>query len=438
MLEVPRDTRPSGHRRCAGRPVPVRLRVREPCPAGQRGRADRQRVRCASPKPATVRLWLNGTDTPKAARTWLTAEFAKANPGSTLKIEQQQWEGLVERLTTSLSSASETPDVVEVGNTQAPTFTAAGAFTDVTDSLDDLGGDDLLPGFVEAGTVEGRTYAVPYYAGSKFVFYRKDLFQKAGVAVPTTLEELVQAADTLKKADPRPAFSGFWFPGQDWRNGLSLVWANGGAVADAEGSSWQPKLSSPESLAGLQQAQALFQTSGAGKDANETDPQVPFCAGQAAMLSAPGWLRGVLMDKATGCPELMAKVGAFALPGKDGGAAPVLLGGSDLAIAAKSPNQELARNLVDLMLGEQYQTLLGKAGLTPGLLSLSGLLGEDEFAQAAVGASENARLTPAAAGWATVEGSRTMEDLFVGLAKGGDPAELAGKADAAIGTALSR
>ena len=32
-------------------------------------------------------------------------------------------------LTTALSSEAETPDVVEVGNTQAPTFTDAGAFT---------------------------------------------------------------------------------------------------------------------------------------------------------------------------------------------------------------------------------------------------------------------------------------------------------------------
>ena len=39
----------------------------------------------------------------------------------------------MEKLTTSLSSDSETPDVVEVGNTQAPTFTSAGAFSDMTD-----------------------------------------------------------------------------------------------------------------------------------------------------------------------------------------------------------------------------------------------------------------------------------------------------------------
>ncbi|WP_205857460.1 extracellular solute-binding protein, partial [Phytoactinopolyspora endophytica] len=122
----------------------------------------------AAPEAAEIRLWLNGGDTPDSMRDWLIEEFEQQNPGSTLVIEEQQWEGLVDRLTTSLGSASETPDVVEIGNTQAPTFTTVGAFSDLTDLLPDLGGDDLLPGFVEAGSVDDRTYAVPLYAGSKY------------------------------------------------------------------------------------------------------------------------------------------------------------------------------------------------------------------------------------------------------------------------------
>ena len=135
----------------------------------------------SAPKAADIRVWLNGTDTPDEARQWLKKTFEEQNPGSTLTIEQQEWDGLVEKLTTALSSESETPDVVEIGNTQAPTFTSAGAFSDLTDQLDSLGGDDLLQGFVDGATVDGKTYAVPYYAGSKYIFYRTDLFEKAGL-----------------------------------------------------------------------------------------------------------------------------------------------------------------------------------------------------------------------------------------------------------------
>jgi N,N'-diacetylchitobiose transport system substrate-binding protein len=383
---------------------------------------------------ADIRVWLNGTDTPQEARDWLKATFEEQNPGSTLTIEEQQWEGLVEKLTTSLSSDSETPDVVEVGNTQAPTFTTAGAFSDVTSELADWGGDDLLPGFVDGATVDGKTFAVPYYAGSKYIFYRKDLFQKAGIEVPTTMDEFVQAAADLKAANPKPAnFSGFWLPGQDWRNGAAFIWNAGGDLAvDADGS-WQGSLSSAESLAGLETVQELFlQASGAAKDGNEADPWTPFCAGEIGMMSTPGWVRGLIEDPEAGCPDMMKNVGVFALPGNDGAPAPVLLGGSDIAISAKSANQELAKKAVALMLSDDYQTILGTAGLTPAKVSLSGLLGDDEFGQAAVAAASNAKLTPAAAGWASVEGSRVLEDLFVDIANGGDVADLAAAADESI------
>ena len=68
-------------------------------------------------------------------------------------------------------------------------------------------------------------------------------------------------------------------------------------------------------------------------------------------------------------------------------------------------------------------------GLTPAKASLSTMLGDDEFAQATIAAASNAKLTPAAAGWASVEGARILEDLFVGIASGGDVAELAAAAD---------
>jgi len=386
------------------------------------------------PDTADIRVWINGPDTPQAARDWLKTEFEDANPGSTLTIEEQEWEGLVERLTTALSSDDETPDVVEVGNTQSSTFTTAGAFSDLSDEVGDLGGDDLLQGFVEAGSYDGSTYAVPYYAGSKYVFYRKDLFEKSGLEVPTTLDEFVDAAITLKEDNPDPAnFSGFWFPGQDWRNGVSFVWDAGGDLAVEEGDEWQGTLSSPESVAGLETVKTLMdQASGAAKDGNEADAQVPFCNNEIGMMSVPGWMTGLIDNADTGCPDMMKNVGVFPLPGSDGSPAPVLLGGSNIAVSANSPNQDLAKDAVALMLSDEFQTILAENGLTPAKTSLAPLLGEDEFAQATIAAATDARLTPPAAKWASVEGARILEDLFVAIANGGDLAELAAEADEAI------
>lgn len=391
------------------------------------------------PTEADLVVWLNGADTPQEARDWLKKTFEDQNPGSTLTIEQQEWDGLVERLTTALTSSDQTPDVVEIGNTQAPTFTTVGAFSDLTDRLDDLGGDDLLPGFVDGATVDGKTYAVPYYAGSTYVFYRKDLFAEAGIeAVPTTMDEFIETAIKLKDAHAEKDFSGYWLPGQDWRDGAAFLWDAGGEFAVPDGDGWKGALSEPESLAGLETVQKVFtQASGAPADANESDPVTPFCAGKIGMMSRPGWVHGMLTDPKEGCPKLAKQIGVFALPGSDGEPAPVLLGGSDIAISAKSPNQDLSAEVVELMLSEEYQSILAGAGLTPAKESLADKLGDDEFAQATIEAAANAKLTPAAASWATVEGKRILEDLFSQIAQGGDVAQLAAAADEQIAAELN-
>ncbi|MFC6715964.1 ABC transporter substrate-binding protein, partial [Branchiibius cervicis] len=47
-----------------------------------------------------------------------------------------------------------------------------------------------------------------------------------------------KAAVTLKqKQAGNSKYSGFWVPGQDWRNGISWLFANGGDIATQEGAS---------------------------------------------------------------------------------------------------------------------------------------------------------------------------------------------------------
>ena len=204
---------------------------------------------------------------------------------------------------------------------------------------------------------------MPYYAGSKYIFYRKDLFKKAGLEVPTTMDEFVDAAIALKQANPKPAnFSGFWFPGQDWRNGAAFVWDAGGDLATEADGELGGSLASPESVAGLETAQKLFiEASGAPKDGNEADPWTPFCAGEVGMMSTPGWVKGLLEDPETGCPDTYAKeVGVFALPGSGrlarSGAARWL--GHRDRVEVGQPG--LAQEAVALMLSEDYQTIMAE------------------------------------------------------------------------------
>ena len=281
-----------------------------------------------------VRLWLNGEDVPDDVVAFLEEEFESTHEGVDLQFERQQWDGIVERLTTALSS-DDSPDVVELGNTQAQGFEAAGALVDLTDERDRLGGDDLLQSLVESGTYDGRFYGVPYYAGARIVVYRTDLFEAAGLEIPTTIEEFVAAGIALKAANAAtPNFSGIYFPGRNWHATLSFIWDAGGDIAVQEGEEWVGMLATDESVAGLTTVQRIMtEANAAPADSDDANDFIAFCNGEVGMLLGPGWKSGQI---AAECPEMEANIGVFALPGSTPGeTAPVFLGGSNLSMQAK-------------------------------------------------------------------------------------------------------
>jgi N,N'-diacetylchitobiose transport system substrate-binding protein len=245
----------------------------------------------------------------------------------------------------------------------------------------------------------------------------------------------------LKQANAATkGFSGIYFPGKYWYAALPFVWDNGGDIAVKDGGSWKGKLSSPESVAGLQTVKTIIDTaSAAPKDADESKDYVAFCQNQVGMLMGPGWKVGQILDPKDGCPAMKGKIGAFALPGKTpGSTAPAFLGGSNLAISAKSKQPTLAYDLLKIMASDGYQKKFAALGLLPAKKSLLGDVAGDEAAKAQATAAQNTRFVPASENWAGVEASTVMPDLLVAIAQGGDVAAEAKKADTAIEAALNR
>jgi N,N'-diacetylchitobiose transport system substrate-binding protein len=373
---------------------------------------------------AEIRVWLVGADTPQDARDYLKETFEEENPGSTLTIEEQSWDGLVDKLTTSLSS-SDSPDIVEFGNTQAAAFTSVGALLDISDLYEDLGGDDLLPGFVEAGSFDGAFYAPPLYSGARVVFADPALVSEA----PATLDDYVAKAKELAAANPGK--SGIYFAGQDWYNALPFIWENGGEIAVQDGEEWDAQLSSPESVKGLMQVQDLMTTASlAPKDGDNAEPWTPYCEGSSIQFSAPNWALGLASECETENPPAAPFV--YALPGMDGGAAQVFAGGSNIGISAKSANPDLAKSALEIILSDEFQTIYGENGLIPAKKSLASTLGDTPEAQAFTAAAADAKLTPASPNWAEVEAARILEDFFVKIAQGGDVQALADEVDTKI------
>jgi N,N'-diacetylchitobiose transport system substrate-binding protein len=382
---------------------------------------------------ATLRVWLNGPDTPDEMIDMAKETFAEQYPNVTVEVERQEWDGLVNRLTNVLPT-DDSPDIVEMGNTQAQAFEAAGALVDLSSVKDDLGGDDLVDSLVEAGTYGDEFYGVPYYGGARIVVYRKDLFEKSGLSVPTTMEEFVAAGKKLKadNADV-PNFSGIYFPGRNWQATLSFIWDAGGDIAVNEGGEWVGELSSDNSIKGLSTVQDIMRNANAAPaDSDDAEDYLAFCNGEVGMLMGPGWKMGQITGD-DGCPgKYDAVLGAFPLPGSEGGVAPSFLGGSNLGISAKSENPGLALQFLEVLTAQQYQTEFAKIGLIPVRKSLLGQVQGDEAAQAQAKAAEVTRFVPSSENWAEVESGTVLHDMGAAIAGGADVTDEATRANDAV------
>jgi N,N'-diacetylchitobiose transport system substrate-binding protein len=304
-----------------------------------------------------------------------------------------------------------------------------------------LGGDKLLQSFVDVGAVDGKNYTLPYYFGSRYMFYRKDLWTAAGLTEPP--KTLSEFSEDVKKLTTDTQ-SGFAIGGQDWRNGISWVFANGGELATVEGTTWTSTLSDPNTIKGLTMWQDVYRNA---SKLPSTERDVSYwdflndgtdgAAPAAATIMAPGWARWSIGDMTTNdageeVRDGMAdesKFDIFALPGVDGGIAPVFAGGSNIGISATSQHPELAKGLLRIIFSSEYQQMLGENGLGPANSDFMSSLGDDKFAQTMIETAENSKLTPAAPGWAAIEGAFVYEELFQKIADGGDVAALAKEYD---------
>src|SRR6476646_3074543 len=110
-----------------------------------------------------------------------TAAFQKQHPGVGVKVQYQTWGTHLGKFDATLAGGN-TPDVIEMGNTEMTKYMAAGAFQDISASRSTFDNSNTwLEGLAASGRYNGKLLGVPYYAGSRVVTYRSDLFRQAGI-----------------------------------------------------------------------------------------------------------------------------------------------------------------------------------------------------------------------------------------------------------------
>src|SRR5438128_10309962 len=368
----------------------------------------------------TLTVWLMNGSAPQSVVDGVNADFKAKYPNVTVNVEIQQWGEIGTKLDTAFAGGSP-PDVIELGNTLVAKYAAAGALEDISgkkSSFDNSG--TWLQSLTDSCSVSGKLYCVPYYAGSRAIIYRKDFFDAAGVQPPDSLDGLLTVGKKLMTAHSSdPNFSALYYPGKYWYAALPFVWDFGGNIATQSGSKWTGALNSSSSQQGLTTlSNIVSQLSRADKSGDEAKQDAAFAQGHIAMIIANGWEVGVITDPKAGDPTLKDKLGAFAIPSHNAGqTAPVFLGGSDLAVAAKSKLQDVANAWVQTFTDQknmaQMATVGGVIPNNTSQLNLASGLNSVFF-----NAAKNSRFVPNSQNWANVENANVLPDMLVKIFTG--------------------
>ncbi|HEY2073709.1 MAG TPA: extracellular solute-binding protein, partial [Gaiellaceae bacterium] len=180
-------------------------------------------------------------------------QFQSDHPGWTVDVQYQNWGDHLQKFDATLAGGN-TPDVIELGNTEMTKYMAAGAFADISQYKSIFANSgNWLQGLAKSGMYGGKLYGVPYYAGSRVVTYRTDAFSKAGIkSAPTSLAQFNADAAKLAKANKSTqGFSPVYIAGTDWYFAMSFVYDFGGTIAYTHAHKWVGGLDSKQSIAGL-------------------------------------------------------------------------------------------------------------------------------------------------------------------------------------------
>ncbi|MEH2155381.1 ABC transporter substrate-binding protein [Nostoc sp.] len=176
----------------------------------------------------------------------LSHNFEQANPNIQLRWVVLEENVLRQRTTTDVASQGGQFDVLTIGSYETPIW----ARRDWLKPLDlpaSYDVNDLIKPIREGLSNNGKLYAVPFYGESSMLYYRKDLFGKAGITVPEqpTYPQIREWAS--KVHDPAHGVYGVCLRGKPgWGENMgfvsTLVNTFGGQWFDMK---WQPTINTP-------------------------------------------------------------------------------------------------------------------------------------------------------------------------------------------------
>ena len=147
----------------------------------------------------TVQYWYH-FDNPEQTKIMdsLVADFHARNPGITINAQNIPWNNYYDRLFTTIAGGK-APDVAMVKLANQPQLIEMGALEPIDAQVAAWAGKaDLGDNLLELNTGhDGKQYYLPLQYVVIYLYYRTDLFAKAGLQPPATCEAFVDAAKKL-------------------------------------------------------------------------------------------------------------------------------------------------------------------------------------------------------------------------------------------------
>jgi multiple sugar transport system substrate-binding protein len=301
-------------------------------------------------KPVTITFssWVASQGSP--ILKW-AEQFHKIHPNITIQFQTTTSDNSSQKLTTEIAGGNP-PDSAFMDSSAVGDFGPRGALVNLDGYIAGskvVQGDDYVPGFKSAASYKGHMFALPFEGETTSLFYRTDLFQKAGISrPPTTWDEL--KADAAKLTDPAqktygwfataPEAAYYWYP---------FLWQAGGQQLTPDGQ--KVALDSPQGQAAANFYVSL--TKYAPPDYlpdSSWDGRVAFAAGKVAMYMAGQWFGG---DMKSEFPQINGKWAVAPLPEGPQGCA-TSIAGDDLGIFAQSKNQDAAWMWIEYLSSKEH------------------------------------------------------------------------------------
>ncbi|MDZ4093679.1 MAG: extracellular solute-binding protein [Paracoccaceae bacterium] len=293
----------------------------------------------------------------------MTAAFTAGNPDVKVNLEFVPYEGLHDKTLLAQGSGAGY-DVVLFDVIWPAEFATNKVLVDISDKITPDMQAGILPGAWTTVEFDARRYGMPWILDTKYLFYNKDILERAGIsAPPTTWQELAEQARIIKDKgllDHPIVWS--WAQAEaaicDY---TTLVSAYGGSfLADGK-----PAFDKEGGLAALQYMVDSYDaglTNPNSKEFLEEDVRRVFQNGEAAFALNWTYMYNLANDPAES--KVAGKVGVVPAPGITGKSTVSAVNGSmGLGITTTSKHPDAAWNYIVFMTSQAQQNAYAKLSL---------------------------------------------------------------------------